>query len=237
MASFHVTSEIDKFHGTEILEMNNELMITDGGVWDSHTSYFNLTAFRSSKNPIEFIHIDLNFERNNRISNLGGGCIEFLLDDKTIIEVYSNGESNRYSQTYITGSVQGIVDSDGCGYLTKNNSYKSESIHASTKNFEQTGYIISTEDFKKICDSKYIAIRLHENKGGYIAEHSEDKCEKLLSFFRVFYRDAINNNCYKEESVSQLTKAGYMKIGLIILLVFLTVIILIVYVTTHELYM
>ena len=70
---------------------------------------------------------------------------------------------------------------------------------------EQTGYIISTEDFKKICDSKYIAVRLHENEGGYIAEYLEDKCEKLLSFFRVFYREAINNNCYKEESVSQLT--------------------------------
>lgn len=211
MASFHVTSKIDKFHGTEILKMNSGLRV----IRSDKKSYFNLTTYRKSKNPIEFIRIDLEFTSYYERSNLGGGCIEFLLDDKTIIEVYSNGESNRYSQTYITGSVQGIVDSDGNGYLRSNNSSTSEYIHSTTTKTEQTGYIISTEDFKKICDSKYIAVRLHENEGGYIAEYLEDKCEKLLSFFRVFYREAINNNCYKEESVSQLTDREQFRIGLI----------------------
>lgn len=202
MANLHVKSKVDKFHGTEIFTMNHPLRVVDR-IMLGNTSTFYITAFKDSKSPIEFIKIDLELF-NYTGSNIGGGSIEFLLDDKTIIEVYSDGRSEKWSQTRFSGAVNGSISSTGHGHLDFINT-KSDTINATTIHTEETGYFISIEDFKKICASKSISIRLHESEGGYIAEYSENKCRKLLSFFRIFYREAINNKLYQEEAVSQVT--------------------------------
>lgn len=115
---------------------------------------------------------------------IGGIVLDFLLD---------NGKMIRHK----------AYDSDA-----RVDEYKDENGETTKQLVREEHYIISKEEFKTICNSETISIRTYKSNGT-CCEFSMDRCEKLLQYFRVFYRDAIDKNSYPLASVSQLNELEF----------------------------
>lgn len=130
---------------------------------------------------------------------IGGIVLDFLLDNGRMIS-------------------HKAYDSDA-----RVDEYKDKNGEITEQLVREEHYIISKEEFKTICNSETISIRTYKSNGT-CCEFSMDRCEKLLQYFRVFYRDAIDENSYPLASVSQLNEVAFVLRNFIVVLSILGVI-------------
>lgn len=130
---------------------------------------------------------------------IGGIVLDFLLDNGKMIS-------------------HKAYDSDA-----RVDEYKDKNGEITEQLVREEHYIISKEEFKTICNSETISIRTYKSNGT-CCEFSMDRCEKLLQYFRVFYRDAIDENSYPLASVSQLNEVAFVLRNFIVVLSILGVI-------------
>ncbi len=124
---------------------------------------------------------------------IGGIVLDFLLDNGKMIS-------------------HKAYDSDA-----RVDEYKDKNGEITEQLVREEHYIISKEEFKTICNSETISIRTYKSNGT-CCEFSMDRCEKLLQYFRVFYRDAIDENSYPLASVSQLNEVEFVLRNFIVVL-------------------